>query len=222
MRVHVACGYCCCGFNRCFSLDCFQILQLKLKCSDFVIMRLGLIGMAVAFMFLAFFQNIYLFFAACVTLGFGGLINPSANAIISTYVSDKDQGLAQGAFSSVSFLSAIVAQVIFEPLFILGITKYQNAGFPFYFAFAFCVIAVCCAVVFERIFFLESHDMSNPRYSSPRRAVVFCPLADVVHLSESLTAVDSKNRRAFNFRPSHTLELRQSLVAPVSAANGTQ
>jgi MFS family permease len=116
-------------------------------------MRIGLIGMSVAFTFLAFFENVYMFFAACVLLGFGGLINPSANAIISTYISDKKQGLAQGAFSSVTSLSAILAQAIFEPMFILGINKYQNAGFPFYFAFVFCVIAVLCAIVFERIFF---------------------------------------------------------------------
>ena len=127
-----------------------QILQAKLKCSDFLLVRIGLVGMAVAFMFISFFENIYCFFGACVMLGFGGLISPAAMSIVSARTSDKDQGLAQGAFSANTSLSSILAQVTFDALFILGNTQYNSAGFAFYFAFAFCLIALACAVGFER------------------------------------------------------------------------
>ncbi len=183
----------------------FQILKLKLKCSDFHIMRIGLIGMVAAFLIL-FLKNVGLFFTACIALGFGGLINPSANAIISIYISDKEQGLAQGAFSAVSSLSSLLAQAVFEPMFLLGINQYQNPSFAFYFAFAFCAISVSCCVMFERIFFTEQHDKSTPRYSLPRRAVIFRP-SDVVELPQPMTADDSTNRLAFNFRQSHAMEV---------------
>jgi MFS family permease len=187
----------------------FQILQNKLKCSDFLVIRIGIVGMAAAFSFLAFFKNVYMFFTACIFLGFGGLISPAANAIISTYISDKDQGLAQGAFSSVASLSAILAQAIFEPMFALGNSKYDDAGFAFYFAFTFCAIAFACAVIFEQTFRTEKHEMSHPRYSAPRRAVIFTPL-DMVVLDPSLTVANSKNRLQFAFQP--TDALRQTLV----------
>jgi MFS family permease len=135
---------------RCTDCACIQILQIKLKCSDFLLVRIGLIGMAVAFMFISFFENIYCFFGACVMLGFGGLISPAAMSIVSIRTSDKDQGLAQGAFSANTSLSSILAQVTFDALFILGNTQYNSAGFAFYFAFAFCLIALACAVGFER------------------------------------------------------------------------
>ena len=172
--------------------------------------------MAAAFSFLAFFKNVYMFFTACVFLGFGGLISPAANAIISTYISDKDQGLAQGAFSSVASLSAILAQVIFEPMFVLGISKYDNPGFAFYFAFIFCAIALACAVIFEQTFRTEKHEMSHPRYSAPRRAVVFGPL-DMVELDAPLTVANSKNRLQFAFQP--TDALRQTFLVDASANN---
>ena len=37
-----------------------------------------------------------------------------------------------------------------DALFILGNTQYNSAGFAFYFAFAFCIIALACAIGFER------------------------------------------------------------------------
>lgn len=83
-------------------------------------------------------------------LGFGGLISPAAMSIVSRRTSDKDQGLAQGAFSANASLSSILAQVIFDALFIVGNTQYNSAGFAFYFAFAFCLIALACAIGFER------------------------------------------------------------------------
>ena len=165
--------------------------------------------MAAAFSFLAFFKNVYMFFTACVFLGFGGLISPAANAIISTYISDKDQGLAQGAFSSVESLSEILAQVMFVPLYDLGNSKYDNAGFAFYFAFIFCAIAFACVVFFEQTFRTEKHEMSHPRFSAPRRAVIFGP-SDIVQLDAPLTVANSKNRLQFSFQP--TDALRQSLV----------
>ncbi len=137
-----------------------QILQAKLKCSDFLLVRIGLVGMAVAFMFISFFENIYCFFGACIMLGFGGLISPAAMSIVSARTSDKDQGLAQGAFSANTSLSSILAQVTFDALFILGNTQYNSAGFAFYFAFAFCLIALACAVGFERSL-TDEKDASN-------------------------------------------------------------
>jgi hypothetical protein len=59
--------------------------------------------------------------------------------------------------------------------------------------------------------------MSNPRYSLPRRAVVFLP-TDALELPESLTAADSNNRRAFKFSSSFALGVRESLVGPASAS----
>ena len=106
--------------------------------------------MILAFTLISFFENIYCFFGACVTLGFGGLISPAAMSIVSVRTSDKDQGLAQGAFSANTSLSAILAQVTFDALFIVGNTQYNSAGFAFYFAFAFCIIALACAIGFER------------------------------------------------------------------------
>jgi MFS family permease len=106
--------------------------------------------MVVAFSLISFFENIYCFFGACITLGFGGLISPAAMSIVSIRTSDKDQGLAQGAFSANTSLSAILAQVTFDALFIVGNTQYNSAGFAFYFAFVFCLIALACAVGFER------------------------------------------------------------------------
>jgi MFS family permease len=141
--------------------DCIQILQIKLKCSDFLLVRIGLVGMAVAFMFISFFENIYCFFGACVMLGFGGLISPAAMSIVSVRTSDKDQGLAQGAFSANTSLSSILAQVTFDALFILGNTQYNSAGFAFYFAFAFCLIALACAVGFERTLINEIETPSD-------------------------------------------------------------
>jgi MFS family permease len=135
---------------RRFSLYFAQILQLKLNCSDFLLIRIGIIGMVVAFTLISFFENIYCFFGACITLGFGGLISPAAMSIVSIRTSDKDQGLAQGAFSANTSLSAILAQVTFDALFIVGNTQYNSAGFAFYFAFVFCLIALACAVGFER------------------------------------------------------------------------
>jgi MFS family permease len=145
------------------SSDCdrIQILQIKLKCSDFLLVRIGLVGMAVAFMFISFFENIYCFFGACVMLGFGGLISPAAMSIVSVRTSDKDQGLAQGAFSANTSLSSILAQVTFDALFILGNTQYNSAGFAFYFAFAFCLIALACAVGFERTLINEIETPSD-------------------------------------------------------------
>jgi MFS family permease len=178
-------------------------------------MRIGLVGMAVAFMFLAFFTNVYMFFLACILLGFSGLINPSSNAIISKHISDKEQGLAQAAFSSIASLSAILAQAIFEPMLLLGISKYQNAGFPFYFAFAFCAIAFFCAVMFERIFVTEKHQISHPQFSQPRRAIVF-QKTDALEMPEALTVADSKNRLAFALRPSHACDRERSLLDNVS------
>jgi MFS family permease len=184
-------------------------LQNKLKCSDFLIIRIGIVGQAAAFSLLAFFNNVYAFFTACIFLGFGGLVDPAAHAIISTYISDKDQGLAQGAFSSVESLSEILAQVMFVPLYDLGNSKYDNGGFAFYFAFVFCAIAFACVVIFEQTFRTEKHEMSNPRFSAPRRAVIFGP-SDIVELDASLTVANSKNRLQFSFQP--TDALRQSLV----------
>jgi MFS family permease len=145
------------------SSDCgfIQILQIKLKCSDFLLVRIGLVGMAVAFMFISFFENIYCFFGACVMLGFGGLISPAAMSIVSVRTSDKDQGLAQGAFSANTSLSSILAQVTFDALFILGNTQYDSAGFAFYFAFAFCLIALACAIGFERTLINEKETPSD-------------------------------------------------------------
>jgi MFS family permease len=136
----------------CFALTLIfiQILQVKLQCSDFLLIRIGLIGMAASFTLISFFENLYCFFGACIMLGFGGLISPAAMSIVSRRTSDKDQGLAQGAFSANASLSSILAQVIFDALFILGNTQYNSAGFAFYFAFAFCLIALACAIGFER------------------------------------------------------------------------
>ncbi len=136
-------------------------------------------------------------------------MDPASNAVISTYISDKEQGLAQGAFSSVESLSAILAQVMFVPMYDLGNSKYDNAGFAFYFAFIFCAVAFACSVMFEQTFRTEKHEMSNPRYSAPRRAVMFGPL-DIVELDAPLTVANSKNRLQFAFQP--TDALRQSLV----------
>ncbi len=127
-----------------------QILQVKLKCSDFLPIRIGIIGMIVAFTLISFFENIFCFFGACIILGFGGLISPAAMSIVSARTSEKDQGLAQGAFSANTSLSAILAQVTFDALFIVGNIQYNSAGFPFYFAFAFCFIALACAIGFEQ------------------------------------------------------------------------
>ena len=81
-------------------------------------------------------------------------------SIVSARTSDKDQGLAQGAFSANTSLSSILAQVTFDALFILGNTQYNSAGFAFYFAFAFCLIALACAVGFERSL-TDEKDASN-------------------------------------------------------------
>ena len=117
--------------------------------------------MAVAFMFISFFENVYCFFAACITLGFGGLISPAAMSIVSIRTSNKDQGLAQGAFSANTSLSAILAQVTFDALFIVGNTQYDSAGFAFYFAFVFCLIALACALMFERTLANEKHESDD-------------------------------------------------------------
>jgi MFS family permease len=156
-----------------------QILQNKLKCSDFLLVRIGLIGMAVAFMFISFFENIYCFFGACVMLGFGGLISPAAMSIVSVRTSDKDQGLAQGAFSANTSLSAILAQVTFDALFILGNTQYNSAGFAFYFAFAFCLIALACAIGFERSL-TEEKDVSNEESGDTSQSLLGQSLAENV------------------------------------------
>jgi MFS family permease len=156
-----------------------QILQNKLKCSDFLLVRIGLIGMAVAFMFISFFENIYCFFGACVMLGFGGLISPAAMSIVSVRTSDKDQGLAQGAFSANTSLSAILAQVTFDALFILGNTQYNSAGFAFYFAFAFCLIALACAIGFERSL-TEEKDVSNEESGDTSQSLLWQSLAENV------------------------------------------
>jgi MFS family permease len=133
--------------------------------------------MIVAFSLISFFENVYCFFGACVTLGFGGLISPAAMSIVSVRTSDKDQGLSQGAFSANASLSAILAQVIFDALFIVGNTQYSSAGFAFYFAFAFCIIALACAIGFERLLVIESdrprsngQDISESLIMQPRVA----------------------------------------------------
>ena len=113
--------------------------------SDMRLMNFGLVGMCVSFGLIAFIVNVYIFFAAAACLGLGALISPAAFSIVSSRVSDSDQGLAQGAFSSVTSLSAVLAQVTFDSLFIVGNVKFHDPGFAFYFALAFSVIALGCA-----------------------------------------------------------------------------
>ncbi len=113
--------------------------------SDMRLMYVGLVGMGVAFGLIAFFVNVYVFFTAAACLGLGALIAPAAFSIVSSRVSDSDQGLAQGAFSSVTSLSAVLAQVTFDSLFIVGNTKFHDPGFAFYFALGFSVLAIGCA-----------------------------------------------------------------------------
>ncbi len=112
-------------------------------------------------------------------LGFGGLISPAAMSIVSVRTSDKDQGLAQGAFSANTSLSAILAQVTFDALFILGNTQYNSAGFAFYFAFAFCLIALACAIGFERSL-TEEKDVSNEESGDTSQSLLGQSLAENV------------------------------------------
>ncbi len=112
-------------------------------------------------------------------LGFGGLISPAAMSIVSVRTSDKDQGLAQGAFSANTSLSAILAQVTFDALFILGNTQYNSAGFAFYFAFAFCLIAFACAIGFERSL-TDEKDASNEESGDTSQSLLGQSLAENV------------------------------------------
>lgn len=123
---------------------------LKQLLTDVRLLIVGLVGMACAFGAIAFFENVFVFFVASAVLGLGGLVSPAAFSIVSTHIADCDQGLAQGAFAAVTSLSAVLAQVTFDSLFVVGNTAYHNAGFAFYFALGFCVVAVACALAFER------------------------------------------------------------------------
>ena len=136
------------------------LLKQSLGVSDLRLLVVGLVGMAVAFGAIAFFENVIVFFAASAVLGLGGLISPAAFTIVSTRIADCDQGLAQGAFAAVTSLSAVIAQVTFDSLFVVGNTSFHNAGFAFYFALGFCVIALACALAFERT--LGDDDSATP------------------------------------------------------------
>jgi hypothetical protein len=126
------------------------LLKQSLGVSDLRLLVVGLVGMAVAFGAIAFFENVIVFFAASAVLGLGGLISPSAFAIVSTRIADCDQGLPRRVRCRHLSLSAVIAQVTFDSLFVVGNTSFHNAGFAFYFALGFCVIALACALAFER------------------------------------------------------------------------
>jgi hypothetical protein len=55
--------------------------------------------MCVAFGLIAFVKNVYVFFGAAACLGLGALIAPAAFSIVSSRVSDSDQGSLLSHFS---------------------------------------------------------------------------------------------------------------------------
>jgi len=157
------------------------LLKQKFGVSDSRLIVFGLIGMATSFGVIAFIPDLVCFFAASATLGLGGLIAPAASSIVSSRIPDSEQGLAQGAFSAIQSLSAVLAQVTFDALFIVGNTQFDNPGFAFIFAFGFCIIALICAVIFQRLLVDDK------------------PYAREADHSESLISLD--DREAENQRP---------------------
>ena len=122
------------------------LLKQKFGMSDTRLIVFGLIGMASSFGVIAFIPDLVCFFAASATLGLGGLIAPAASSIVSSRIPDSEQ-----PFSAIQSLSAVLAQVTFDALFIVGNTQFDNPGFAFIFAFGFCIIALICAVIFQRL-----------------------------------------------------------------------
>lgn len=134
-------------------------------CSDLSILHTGLLGMSVSFGLIAFIPNLTVFFFAAATLGVGGLVSPAAFSIVSSRTSQSEQGLAQGAFSAVTSVSSVIAQVTFDSLFILGNTKFNDPGFAFYFALGFCLLAFACALLFGRSLEAEERRSGHSDYS---------------------------------------------------------
>jgi DHA1 family tetracycline resistance protein-like MFS transporter len=74
-------------------------------------------------------SSVYLYLA-CIPYILGGIAGPTIQGLVSNNVSELEQGNLQGVLASLGSLSAIIAPLVFTPLFSFYANKSNEIYFP--------------------------------------------------------------------------------------------
>ncbi len=126
---------------------------------------IGVLGMVAGTLFYPFVSDApWLVFVALIPGALQGLVQPSINGLMSQAVSDSTQGELQGAISSLSSISTMIAPLLYPAIFFAFAAR---EGLPYFPAAVFVVAGVIALValgIFLRGYALHcsSEDASAP------------------------------------------------------------
>lgn len=91
--------------------------------SGFILYTLGMLA-------ISFSTNSIYLYIACVPYILGGIAGPTIQGLVSNNVSELEQGNLQGVLTSLTSLAAIIAPLVFTPIFSFYTSKTNEVYFP--------------------------------------------------------------------------------------------